>query len=84
CVNSRPGLGVDGTLRNRLTRSSAAGHGYLKTGTLADVRAIAGYVDAADGKRYVVVSVINHPNAAQAQQAHDALLEWVYRGAPAP
>ncbi|NSX02197.1 D-alanyl-D-alanine carboxypeptidase/D-alanyl-D-alanine-endopeptidase [Cupriavidus gilardii] len=82
-VDSLPVLGVDGTLRNRLTRSSAAGHGYLKTGTLADVRAIAGYVDAADGKRYVVVSVINHPNAAQAQQAHDALLEWVYRGARA-
>lgn len=82
-VNSLPVLGVDGTLRNRLTRSSAAGHGYLKTGTLADVRAIAGYVDAADGGRYVVVSLINHPNASQAQQAHDALLEWVYRGAPA-
>ncbi|SPA13596.1 Serine-type D-Ala-D-Ala carboxypeptidase [Cupriavidus taiwanensis] len=81
-VDSLPVLGVDGTLRNRLTRASAAGSGYLKTGTLADVRALAGYVDAADGGRYVVVSMINHANAAQAQEAHDALLQWVYRGAP--
>jgi D-alanyl-D-alanine carboxypeptidase/D-alanyl-D-alanine-endopeptidase (penicillin-binding protein 4) len=79
---SLPVLGVDGTLRNRLTRSNAAGSGYLKTGTLADVRALAGYVDAMDGARYVVVSFINHANASQAQAAHDALLEWVYKGAP--
>jgi D-alanyl-D-alanine carboxypeptidase/D-alanyl-D-alanine-endopeptidase (penicillin-binding protein 4) len=81
-VDSLPVLGVDGTLRNRLTRSSAAGSGYLKTGTLADVRALAGYVDASDGARYVVVSFINHANASQAQEAHDALLQWVYKGAP--
>ncbi|MFC4432049.1 D-alanyl-D-alanine carboxypeptidase/D-alanyl-D-alanine endopeptidase [Cupriavidus respiraculi] len=81
-VDSLPVLGVDGTLRNRLTRSAAAGSGHLKTGTLADVRALAGYVDAVDGGRYVVVSFINHPNASQAQEAHDALLQWVYKGAP--
>ena len=81
-IDSLPVLGVDGTLRNRLTRANAAGNGYLKTGTLADVRALAGYVDAADDGRYVVVSMINHPNAAQALEAHDALLQWVYRGAP--
>ena len=65
-----------------LTRAGAAGNGYLKTGTLADVRALAGYVDALDGSRYVVVSYLNHPNASAAQEAHDALLQWVYRGAP--
>lgn len=81
-VDSLPVLGLDGTLRNRLTRSQAAGNGYLKTGTLADVRALAGYVDAANGSRYVVVAYINHPNASAAMEAHDALLEWVYRGAP--
>ncbi|AGW88952.1 MULTISPECIES: D-alanyl-D-alanine carboxypeptidase/D-alanyl-D-alanine endopeptidase [Cupriavidus] len=81
-IDSLPVLGVDGTLRNRLTRADAAGSGYLKTGTLADVRALAGYVDSAEGGRYVVVSMINHPNASQAQEAHDALMQWVYRGAP--
>ncbi|MNT29775.1 D-alanyl-D-alanine carboxypeptidase precursor [compost metagenome] len=81
-IDSLPVLGVDGTLRNRLTRAGAAGSGYLKTGTLADVRALAGYVDSAEGGRFVVVSMINHPNASQAQEAHDALMQWVYRGAP--
>lgn len=81
-VDSLPILGVDGTLRNRLTRANAAGNAYLKTGTLQDVRALAGFVDSLNGERYVVVSYINHPNASQAQEAHDALMQWVYRGAP--
>lgn len=81
-LDSLPILGVDGTLRNRLTRANAAGNAYLKTGTLQDVRALAGYVDALNGERYVVVAYINHPNASAAQEAHDALMQWVYRGAP--
>lgn len=81
-LDSLPILGVDGTLRNRLTRANAAGNAYLKTGTLADVRALAGYVDALNGERYVVVAYINHPNASGAQEAHDALMQWVYKGAP--
>jgi len=80
-LDSLPILGVDGTLRHRLTRTNAAGNAYLKTGTLQGVRALAGYVDALDGNRYVVVAYINHPNAARAQEAHDALMQWVYRGA---
>ncbi|TWG84272.1 D-alanyl-D-alanine carboxypeptidase/D-alanyl-D-alanine-endopeptidase (penicillin-binding protein 4) [Cupriavidus gilardii J11] len=81
-IGSLPVLGIDGTLRNRLAHSPAIGSGHLKTGTLADVRALAGYMDAVNGDRYVVVALINHPNASQAQAAHDALLEWVHRGAP--
>ncbi|ABF07394.1 serine-type D-Ala-D-Ala carboxypeptidase/endopeptidase (penicillin-binding protein 4) [Cupriavidus metallidurans] len=81
-MDSLPILGVDGTLRNRLTRANAAGNAYLKTGTLQDVRALAGYVDALDGQRYVVVAYINHPNASGAQEAHDALMQWVYKGTP--
>jgi len=44
------------------------------------VRAIAGYVGAADGQSYVVVSFINDSRAEAARAAHDALLEWVYEG----
>ena len=75
-VSSLPLVGVDGTMKNR---SGAAGNAHIKTGLLADVRAIAGYVHAVSGRRYVVVSIINHPNARDAQPAHDALLEWVFR-----
>ena len=52
----------------------------VATGTLRDVRAIAGYVASADGNSYVVVSLINDPHSEAARAAHDALLEWVYQG----
>lgn len=76
--DSLPIAGFDGTMRKRLVSANAAGNAYIKTGTLEGVRAIAGYVDAVNGEKYIVVSMINHPNAAAAQAAHDALLQWVY------
>lgn len=72
---SLPLVGVDGTMRKR---NGAAGKAHVKTGLLADVRAIAGYVHAASGRRHVVVAIINHANARDGQPAHDALLQWVY------
>ena len=57
---SLPVSGVDGTLRrSRL----APGRAHLKTGSLRDVVGIAGYVLADDGRRHVVVAIINHPHA---------------------
>ena len=77
-VSSLPLVGVDGTMRKRLARDGVAGQAHIKTGTLAEVRAIAGYVLAASGYGYVVVAFVNHPNAAGAQAGQDALLRWVY------
>nr|WP_228875168.1 D-alanyl-D-alanine carboxypeptidase/D-alanyl-D-alanine-endopeptidase [Paraburkholderia saeva] len=79
-VDSLPIAGVDGTMRNRLTGQPVNGNAHIKTGTLRDVRAIAGYVASSDGTSYVVVSFINDPHAEAARAAHDALLEWVYQG----
>jgi D-alanyl-D-alanine carboxypeptidase/D-alanyl-D-alanine-endopeptidase (penicillin-binding protein 4) len=79
-VDSLPIVGVDGTMRNRLTREPVNGNAHIKTGTLRDVRAIAGYVASADGVSYIVVSFINDPHAEAARAAHDSLLEWVYQG----
>ncbi|OAJ58524.1 D-alanyl-D-alanine carboxypeptidase/D-alanyl-D-alanine-endopeptidase [Paraburkholderia ginsengiterrae] len=79
-VESLPIAGVDGTMRNRLTNDGAGGNAHIKTGTLRDVRAIAGYVASADGNSYIVVSLINDPHSEAARAAHDALLEWVYQG----
>ena len=59
-------------------RNVPAGAAHMKTGMLGDTRAVAGYVLAASGKRYVVVAIINHPNASRGTGAHDALLDWVY------
>ena len=77
-ISSLPLVGYDGTMRRRLKDRSVAGSAHIKTGSLSDVRAIAGYVLAASGKRYVVVCLINHANAARGQDAHDALLQWIY------
>ena len=73
---SLPISGVDGTMKARNVPTGAA---HMKTGLLEDTRAVAGYVLAASGKRYVVVAIINHPNASRGTGAHDALIEWVYR-----
>jgi D-alanyl-D-alanine carboxypeptidase/D-alanyl-D-alanine-endopeptidase (penicillin-binding protein 4) len=74
-LSSLPLVGVDGTMRKR---AGAAGSAHIKTGLLADTRAIAGYVLAASGRRYVVVAFVNHPNANAAQGALDDLLNWIY------
>ena len=71
---SLPIAGVDGTLRR--SAGLAAGSAHLKTGTLRDVTAMAGYVHAASGRRYVLVGIINHPNAPAARAAIEALAEW--------
>ncbi len=73
---SLPVVGVDGTAAKR---NGAAGAAHVKTGLLDDVRAIAGYVLAASGRRYVVVAIVNHERAGGSQAALDALLEWVHR-----
>lgn len=49
---------------------------HLKTGTLRDASALAGYVDGASGRRYVLVAMANHANAAAARAAWDALVDW--------
>jgi len=66
-------VGVDGTLRRSLASSASA---HLKTGSLKDVTALAGYVHAASGKRYVLVAMVNHANAAAVRPALDALVDW--------
>lgn len=73
-VSSMPIVGVDGTLRR--SRSKFAGSAHLKTGTLRDSTALAGYVDGISGQRYVLVAMANHANAAAARAAWDALVDW--------
>ena len=72
---------VDGTMKKRLLGTGAAGQAHLKTGTLDGVRAVAGYVLDANGRRWTVVGMINHPNAVNAQPALDALVQWVANAA---
>ncbi len=70
---------TDGTVERRFQNGSVAGQALLKTGTLDGVRALAGYVIDSEGRRFAVVAIVNHANAARAQSALDYLVQWVYR-----
>ncbi len=78
---SLPIIARDGTARKRYSGVPYAGQAHLKTGSLEGVRGIAGYLLDRRGKRHIVVFMVNHANAAQAQPAFDALLEWLWQGA---
>jgi D-alanyl-D-alanine carboxypeptidase/D-alanyl-D-alanine-endopeptidase (penicillin-binding protein 4) len=91
---SLPIAGLDGTLRRwagapapattpgRRTPTGGPGRAHLKTGTLRDVNALAGYVLSASGRRYLLVAVVQHPNAPAARPALDTLVQWVLQDAP--
>jgi len=83
-MSSLPLVADDGTMRHRLRFEPISGHAHIKTGSLDDVRALAGYVLDDRGRRRVVVLFINHPNAAASQPAQDALLDWVYQDGERP
>jgi len=72
---------IDGTLERRMHNGSAAGRALLKTGSLEGVRALAGYLQGADETRWILVAMVNHPNAARAQGALDFLADWTLRNA---
>ncbi|MFZ2268300.1 MAG: D-alanyl-D-alanine carboxypeptidase/D-alanyl-D-alanine-endopeptidase [Azonexus sp.] len=76
-VSSLPIVGIDGTMKKRLTASEASGRAHIKTGTLDGVKAAAGYALDAQGRHYVVTFLINHPRAQAGSAAIDALLLWV-------
>ena len=77
---SLPIVASDGTAKKRYNGVSYAGQAHLKTGSLEGVRGIAGYLLDQKGRRHVVVFMVNHPKAADAQPAFDALLETAWRG----
>jgi D-alanyl-D-alanine carboxypeptidase/D-alanyl-D-alanine-endopeptidase (penicillin-binding protein 4) len=79
---SMPVVGVDGTMRNRLKTGPAAGLARLKTGTLRNVVALAGYVPDARGRVWVMAAMVNHGHADKARPALDALVEWLAVAGP--
>lgn len=75
---SLPIAAVDGTMKRRLKESSAAQRARVKTGTLRDAVAIAGYVPDADGQPCIVVAMVNHERAGNGigRSIVDALIDW--------
>jgi D-alanyl-D-alanine carboxypeptidase/D-alanyl-D-alanine-endopeptidase (penicillin-binding protein 4) len=78
-ISSLPVTAVDGTMRKRLKDNGVAGQAHIKTGSLEGVKTIAGYVLDKSGRRWIVVFLVNHPQAYAAGPAQDALIDWIYR-----
>lgn len=78
-MNSLPLIGEDGTLARRLKDHDVRGRSHLKTGTLNQVTALAGYMLNRDGKRLVVVMQQNGKKANGAGKViQDKVLKWAF------
>ena len=78
---SLPINGMDGTMRQRLRGRDMSGRMHIKTGTLDEVSAIAGFVYSRSNKVYAVTGMLNHELADRGPgvELMDALLAWVYQ-----
>lgn len=75
---SLPIYGLDGSLARR-KETGLFGRAHLKTGSLENVRSIAGYVVDAKGRYWSVVFMANGEKAGDTKKAQDALLTWIYQ-----
>jgi D-alanyl-D-alanine carboxypeptidase/D-alanyl-D-alanine-endopeptidase (penicillin-binding protein 4) len=77
---SLPLSATDGTLKRRFRSPDMQGRLRMKTGTLEDVSALAGYVNAASGRTFVTVIILNHPKAdnGAGHALQEALVQWVF------
>ena len=71
---SIPMAGVDG---ERFKGSPAALRARLKPGGLRNVGSLAGMVQDADGKPYVMVAIVNADQPARGRLAINELVEWI-------
>ena len=79
-ISSLPLAAMDGTLRRRFNGAALEGQMHLKTGSLNDVRSVAGYVLDRAGRRVVVVCLHNQARAdtAAGEAVQEAVLQWVH------
>ncbi|MBU3055291.1 D-alanyl-D-alanine carboxypeptidase/D-alanyl-D-alanine endopeptidase [Pseudomonas indica] len=78
-ISSMPLAAMDGTMRKRLRRTALVGEAHIKTGTLNNVRAIAGYSRDINGNTWAVVAILNHPRPWGASAILDQVLVDLYR-----
>ncbi len=76
-----PVAGVDGSLNARFTNSPVKGKLDAKTGTLAEVRGLSGYLTAASGRTVAISILINdhEPDSKAEGKAMDQLVEMIWR-----
>lgn len=83
-VSSLPLVALDGTMKKRLLGEPLAGKAHIKTGTLKDVRAVAGYVQDASGRTQIIVAILNHPHAPEGGAVLDEALRFAYNRTVSP
>ncbi len=73
--------GLDGTLEKRFSNVGDPSRIRMKTGSLRDVSAIAGYVSGDSGRTYAVVIFLNHPGAQNGigETIQAAVIDWVLK-----
>lgn len=81
-VASLPLAAMDGTMRRRLRNTPVAGQAHIKTGSLRNVRAIAGITRDNNGQSWAVTAIVNHAAAGGGREALDQLLTDVHRRGP--
>jgi D-alanyl-D-alanine carboxypeptidase/D-alanyl-D-alanine-endopeptidase (penicillin-binding protein 4) len=74
-MTALPIAGVDGSLSTRMKGTPAEGNVRAKTGTMSNVRSLAGYVTTRDGERLAFVIIVNNfeGSGAEANAALDAI-----------
>jgi D-alanyl-D-alanine carboxypeptidase/D-alanyl-D-alanine-endopeptidase (penicillin-binding protein 4) len=74
-VTALPIAGVDGSLASRMKGTAAEGNVKAKTGTMSNIRSLAGYVTTRDNERLAFAILINNfeGTGANANEALDAI-----------
>ena len=80
-IASLPLVAMDGTMRRRLGHADMAGMGHIKTGSLKDVRSIAGYTRDENNTTWVVVAMVNDLRAWKTEPVLDEIIEQVHLAA---
>jgi len=80
-IDSLPIGGVDGTLSSRMRDTAAQGAVRAKTGTMSNVSALAGYVDAANGRTYAFSIMANNytESSRRVRLIQDRIMEVLAR-----
>jgi serine-type D-Ala-D-Ala carboxypeptidase/endopeptidase (penicillin-binding protein 4) len=74
-MRSLPVAGVDGTLSGRMKGTAGENNVRAKTGTMSNVRSLAGYVTSRDGEPLAFTCIVNNfeGTGAQANAALDTI-----------
>ena len=74
-MKALPIAGVDGSLQTRMKGTAAEGNVRAKTGTMSNVRSLAGYMTTRDGERLAFAIIVNNfeGTGTQANEAIDAV-----------